>query len=512
MPDARLKFSGGEFTPKDGVTTIGRTTDNDVSFPNDSNVSRYHAEIESRYGEFCLIDLGSSNGTTVNGEKMAGEIYLKPGDVILLGGSSEMVFEAAGDEKPAESDEEAEPSSTSSVDMPPVGDALRNVPGISAPSPAAGSRTMLMVAGGAVLVAVVVVGVAGAIYYRSTTSSCDAKAVIVKPEPGETIFKPTEIEVETEGSGCIAKALFTLDGVEFASAEDSPYTATLDPKDHPDMADGFDHNLGIILVDEDGQKIPQPGQVLLALETRKVDKPEDKPVITQQTDQPQQPTGPKGKEVSIIEVQEMTNRLVKQFSGNQKYNVSNKQFLQEVQKKTGEFAQDGYYEKASRYRDAINVAFVREQNLDAPLGYMLAMSRSKFDPQKQGADEGLWRMNPAFIKENAYDGLCGGQAISEPTQNCAAKATALYMKAMVFGVFDGDVIYSAAAFGKSTTDATAWKATLPANRVDVWNSIKTAPEREQIVRFFAAGIVAENPQKFGLKRDRPLSELYRQAM
>ena len=86
------------------------------------------------------------------------------------------------------------------------------------------------------------------------------------------------------------------------------------------------------------------------------------------------------------------------------------------------------------------------------------------------------------------------------------------MKAMILGVFQGDVIYSAAAFGKSTQDAGVWKASLAANRADLWNTIKTPAEREQLVRFFAAGIVAENPQKFGLKKDRPLSELYRLAM
>ena len=227
--------------------------------------------------------------------------------------------------------------------------------------------------------------------------------------------------------------------------------------------------------------------------------------------QPQMPAGPKGKEVSIIDVQEMSNRLVKQFSGNHTYNVSNKQFLLEVQKKAGEYAQDGYFDRAAKYRDAINVAFVREQNLDAPLGYMLAMSRSKFNPQKQGGSEGLWQMKTDFVTTQKYNGLCGGESLSDPSQVCAAKASATYMKALVFGVFDGDIIYSAAAFGKSTQDAGVWKASLPADRKDVWNSIKTAPEREQIIRFFAAGIVTENPQKFGLK-DRPISELYRQAM
>ncbi len=513
MPDVRLKFSGGEFTPGQGVTTLGRTTDNNVSFPDDSNVSRYHAEIEARGNEFCLIDLGSSNGTTVNGTNVTGETYLKAGDRIVLGGSSEIEFVLADEAAKEEQAEAANGAGAGgSVDLPPVDAALSQMPGLatSTPTVSSGSNTMLMVAGGAVLVAVVVVVVAGVIYYRSGSSSCDAKAVIVKPEPGDVIFAATEIEVETANSSCVAKAIFTIDGEEFASTTDAPFTATLDPKEHPDLADGIDHNLGIVLIDENGNVIPQPADVILAFETRKVEKPEDKREVVQQ--QPQTPAGPKGKEVSIIDVQEMSNRLVKQFSGNYKYNVSNKQFLQEVQKKSAEYAQEGYFDRAAVYRDAINVAYVREQNLDAPLGYMLAMSRSKFNPQKQGSNEGLWQLSTEFVTSQSYNGLCGTETLSDPSQNCAAKASALYMKALVFGVFDGDVIYSAAAFGKSTQDAGVWKATLPANRTDVWNSIKTSPEREQIVRFFAAGIVAENPQKFGLKRDRPISELYRQAM
>lgn len=216
--------------------------------------------------------------------------------------------------------------------------------------------------------------------------------------------------------------------------------------------------------------------------------------------------------MSLIDVQAMSKRLVQQFSGKNSYNVSNKQFLVEVQKRTAEYAQEGYFERASRYRDAINVAFVREQNIDAPLAFMLAMSRSKFDPKGQGTSEGLWRMDTQFVTSNAYNGMCGGESLSDPSQNCAARASALYTKAIVFGVFDGDPIYSAAVFGKSPQDAGIWKATLPANRADIWNVIKTPLEREQVVRFFAAGIVAENPQKFGLKKDRPLSELYRVTM
>lgn len=500
----RLKFAGGEYLLKNGVTTLGRTSDNDVSFPSDSNVSRFHAEIELRGSEFCLIDLNSSNGTEINDLKVDREIYLSPGDRILLGGSSEIIFESAEGERGKP--EEVTGSPAPSVPVPPVDAAVQQMAG-SGSSPAAGSRTMLMIAGGAVLIAVVVVGVAGAIYYRSTTSSCSARAQILSPEAGETLFEPTEVEINLENADCVVNAVFTLNGEEFASSDQPPFTVTLDPKDHPELADGFDHKLGVILIDDTGTRIPQASEVLLALETRKVEKPEEKPVGPETRPEPG-PPAPKGKEVSLIEIQEMANKMVKQFSGGHRYNVSDKQFLQEVQKRTAEYAQEGYFERASKYRDPLNVAFVREQNLDAPLGYMLAMSRSKFEPKRHGANDGLWQMDPEFVKANAYDGTCGGLAISEPTQYCAARAAAMYMKAIVFGVFDGDAIYSAAVFGKSPADASAWKTSLPANRVDVWNTIKTAPEREQLVRFFAAGIVAENPQKFGLKRDKPISSLY----
>ena len=150
----------------------------------------------------------------------------------------------------------------------------------------------------------------------------------------------------------------------------------------------------MILIDDTGTE-SAAFEVLLALETRKVEKPEEKPVGPETVPQPG-PAAPKGKEVSLIEMQEMANKMVKQFSGGHRYNVSDKQFLQEVQKRTADYAQEGYFDRASKYRDPVNVAFVREQNLDAPLAYMLAMSRSKFEPKRQGANDGLWQMDPSL--------------------------------------------------------------------------------------------------------------------
>ena len=510
MPDVRLKFNGSEYTPKAGVTTLGRTTENDVAFPADSNVSRYHAEIEARGAEFCLIDLNSSNGTTVNGVKVSGDTYLRPGDRIVLGGSSEIIFEKPDEDGPEnEATETADEGGSAAVSpgLPPVGDAVRQVPGLasSMPDPAAGSRTMLMVAGGAVLVAVIVVGVAGAIYYSSVTSVCNAKAKIVKPESGETIYTATEIEVETEDSECVAKAVFTLNGEEFASAEDKPYTITLDPKDHPDLADGNNHSLGIVLIDEDGNRIPQAGEVLLAMETRKVEKPEDKdPGPGTQPTAP--PIDPKGKEVSVIDIHRMTTEFAKQFPGPR--NAPNKQFALDVQKAAREYAVEGYYDRAAAYRDPINVAFVRDNNLPAAFGFVLAMSRSRLDPRKQGVDEGLWRLSPALIESQKFGGDCGGESLSDPKQTCASRSAAAYMKELFFTACGSDFMCAVAAFGKPIQEAGIWRTSLPKNGVDLWNSIKPGPERDQLVRFFAAGILAENPHKFGLKRDKAISGLY----
>lgn len=500
------------------VTTCGRSPENDIAFPDDSNVSRYHAEIEKRGDEYWVIDLGSSNGTTVNGEKLTGEKPLNDGDRVLLGGSSEIEFAPA---LPADKDDEASAEASSAGGGGPAiggggGGSLgatgsagtaASVPSAAAPS---GLNPVLIVAGVVCGLAVICVVAAG-IFYFTRGSSCQAKAKITKPEAGDTISTPTEIEVDAEDTGCVSKAVFTIDGVEFASTDSEPYAATIDPKQFADLADGLDHTLRIVLLDEKGEVIEQPNVVTLAFETRAVGKPSSTPEVAQTNTQPTQ-GGTKATTASLMDVQDMSNRLVKQFHGGFTYNVSNKQFLQEVQKRSAEYAQEGYFDRATAYRDAINVAYIREQNLDAPLGFILAMSRSKFNPSKQGDGEGLWQMSNDFVTANAYNGLCGGESISDPSQNCAAKASALYMKAIVYGVFDGDVVYSAAAFGKSPQDAGQWKASLPQNRSDVWNTIKTAPEREQLVRFFAAGIVTENPQKFGLKKDRPLSELYRVAM
>jgi hypothetical protein len=71
---------------------IGRDPQNDVVF-DDRRVSRKHAEIRLRLGRYTLYDLQSTNGTYVNGRRVA-EKVLDDGDKISVGGL-EIVFRSA---------------------------------------------------------------------------------------------------------------------------------------------------------------------------------------------------------------------------------------------------------------------------------------------------------------------------------------------------------------------------------------------------------------------------------
>jgi len=65
---------------------IGRRSSNGLSLP-DPQVSRRHARIERAPSGYLLHDLGSMNGTTVNGRAVRGAQRLADGDIIMIGGT-----------------------------------------------------------------------------------------------------------------------------------------------------------------------------------------------------------------------------------------------------------------------------------------------------------------------------------------------------------------------------------------------------------------------------------------
>ena len=76
--------------------TIGRDTANIVSI-NDVEVSRRHARMELRGPTYAIQDLGSTNGTFVNGQRVSGLQPLNPGDSVSFGEGIVLSYEAAYD-------------------------------------------------------------------------------------------------------------------------------------------------------------------------------------------------------------------------------------------------------------------------------------------------------------------------------------------------------------------------------------------------------------------------------
>ena len=85
---------GQRFTIRKGNITIGRLPANDISIP-DQQVSRHHATITWENDQFFIRDLGSANGTTVNGTPISAPCPLRDGDVIGLG-DIVLTFQGAG--------------------------------------------------------------------------------------------------------------------------------------------------------------------------------------------------------------------------------------------------------------------------------------------------------------------------------------------------------------------------------------------------------------------------------
>jgi len=65
--------------------TIGRGNNNDVALPEDEYASGRHARFEPRRDGIWIEDIGSTNGTFVNGIRLTRERKLTPGDVVRIG-------------------------------------------------------------------------------------------------------------------------------------------------------------------------------------------------------------------------------------------------------------------------------------------------------------------------------------------------------------------------------------------------------------------------------------------
>ena len=85
--------SGQRISLGDRTISVGRLPECTIPL-SDHNVSRKHAEIRPGRGAYVVVDLGSTNGTMVNGTRITGEQRLGDGDILSFG-STYVRFEAS---------------------------------------------------------------------------------------------------------------------------------------------------------------------------------------------------------------------------------------------------------------------------------------------------------------------------------------------------------------------------------------------------------------------------------
>ncbi|HEX8439427.1 sigma 54-interacting transcriptional regulator [Archangium sp.] len=74
-----------------GEATIGRSPSCEIPLPEDDQMSRRHARFTVVDDQVHLSDLSSRNGTAVNGERITGDVVLRPGDRVQVGKTTVLV-------------------------------------------------------------------------------------------------------------------------------------------------------------------------------------------------------------------------------------------------------------------------------------------------------------------------------------------------------------------------------------------------------------------------------------
>ncbi len=73
--------------------SLGRESNNDIVI-SDPEVSRRHVRLFLQGTSYVIEDLGSTNGTSVSGQRLTGPFTLRPGDLITLGEGVSLLFES----------------------------------------------------------------------------------------------------------------------------------------------------------------------------------------------------------------------------------------------------------------------------------------------------------------------------------------------------------------------------------------------------------------------------------
>lgn len=110
---------GQEFSLEQSIASIGRSADNDIVL-NDPEVSRHHARIVRQGSIFSLEDLGSTNGTYLNSQRLTGPTPLADGDIVGFGETIRTRFSRHSQAEPPPMPAWEEPAAGLEVPLPPT--------------------------------------------------------------------------------------------------------------------------------------------------------------------------------------------------------------------------------------------------------------------------------------------------------------------------------------------------------------------------------------------------------
>ena len=85
VEDSEILAPETRFSLRDGATSVGRSSASDIVLKSDDYASGRHAQLTRHGGLLYVEDLGSTNGTFVNGRKTVGATPLRHGDTVRIG-------------------------------------------------------------------------------------------------------------------------------------------------------------------------------------------------------------------------------------------------------------------------------------------------------------------------------------------------------------------------------------------------------------------------------------------